>query len=451
MTTHREGFESPAAVPDLGAGPASVDQATVWVPRRALPGSEAAERTVTIPRFARATRAVVDADQARPAAGKAPEKIHGATAWLDGVRGLAAMFVVLHHCWLIVFPGFPRNSGPWYVGWLLYGHLAVVVFIVLSGYSLALAPAANGHRLKGGWRTFARRRAWRILPPYWAALAISVPVAIWVTHSVSGTGAGIRAFFVHFSMLQIVVDTERPNGTFWSIAVEVWIYFLFPLLLLLRRRLGPVAMAGVTVVVVCGLKVALAHTPMLATKYGQLSPQMLACFALGVLAADSARAPRIAGRRVPLLGLAGLLIAACVAGFTVVGSEDIVNNYFWVDVLVGVVTAVAFRGLAAAPTSRLRGVLAARPLTTLGMFAFSIYLIHVLILETLWFHLVQDLASGMAALAVIMALTIPTVLVVSYGFFKLFEAPFLRARSWADVRALRGRAGGGQPVPHRVA
>ena len=47
--------------------------------------------------------------KARPAA-----RLHG----LDGIRGIAALFVVLHHCWLLSFPGYPSNTGPWWLGWL---------------------------------------------------------------------------------------------------------------------------------------------------------------------------------------------------------------------------------------------------------------------------------------------------------------------------------------------
>ncbi len=51
---------------------------------------------------------------------------------LDGLRGLAALYVLLFHCWLLTMPGFPENSGPAWLGWLMYGRLAVVFFLVLS-------------------------------------------------------------------------------------------------------------------------------------------------------------------------------------------------------------------------------------------------------------------------------------------------------------------------------
>ena len=97
-------------------------------------------------------------------------------AGLDGVRGLAALFVVVHHVFLRAFPGYPVDRAPFWAGWFIYGRFAVVVFIVLSGFSLALSPARHGWRLDGVSR-FASRRARRILPPYWAALVFSLAVA----------------------------------------------------------------------------------------------------------------------------------------------------------------------------------------------------------------------------------------------------------------------------------
>src|SRR6185312_12443555 len=88
----------------------------------------------------------------------------------DGVRGLAALYVVIDHVFLRAFPGYPVDRAPFWAGWFIYGRFAVVVFIVLSGFSLALSPARHGWRL-GGASRFAYRRARRILPAYWAALA----------------------------------------------------------------------------------------------------------------------------------------------------------------------------------------------------------------------------------------------------------------------------------------
>ena len=163
--------------------------------------------------------------------------------WLDGVRALAAFFVVLHHSWLMTVGGYPATNGPWFTDWLVYGHLAVSVFIVVSGYSLTLTPAKHGMQLKGGWWGFLRRRFWRIVPPYWAALGlVAVLIGAGLTGPANGPEFSPRDFFVHLFLVQDAIGNVSPNGAFWSIAVEWHIYFLFPLLLVGFRRFGIGAM-----------------------------------------------------------------------------------------------------------------------------------------------------------------------------------------------------------------
>ncbi|MEN3362577.1 MAG: hypothetical protein V7637_6559, partial [Mycobacteriales bacterium] len=41
---------------------------------------------------------------------RAPDR--GRVAGLDGLRGLAALYVVVFHCWLFNVRGFPANRGP---------------------------------------------------------------------------------------------------------------------------------------------------------------------------------------------------------------------------------------------------------------------------------------------------------------------------------------------------
>src|SRR2546423_9983249 len=144
-------------------------------------------------------------------------------AGLDGVRGLAALFVVVNHVSLRAFPGSPVNRAPFWAGWFIYGRFAVVVFIVLSGFSLALSPAGHGWRLDGLSR-FARRRARRILPAYWAALVFSLVVA-WLVVAQPGEGVpGAKSALVNGLLVQNVVGAPSPNRAFWSMAVEAQLY-----------------------------------------------------------------------------------------------------------------------------------------------------------------------------------------------------------------------------------
>jgi peptidoglycan/LPS O-acetylase OafA/YrhL len=96
-------------------------------------------------------------------------------AGLDGLRNLAALYVVIYHVFLRAFPGSPADHAPFWAAWFIYERFAVVVFIVLSGFSLALSPARHGWRLDRV-RQFARRRARRILP---ATRAVATAPRAW--------------------------------------------------------------------------------------------------------------------------------------------------------------------------------------------------------------------------------------------------------------------------------
>jgi len=97
-------------------------------------------------------------------------------AFADGLRALAALTIAIYHSYLFTgHTGQARSGLPRAMRVLQLGHLAVPVFIVLSGFVLMLPVArrADG-ALAGGAAGFLRRRARRILPPYYAALALSL-------------------------------------------------------------------------------------------------------------------------------------------------------------------------------------------------------------------------------------------------------------------------------------
>ncbi|MCY1218162.1 hypothetical protein D9M72_300980 [compost metagenome] len=83
---------------------------------------------------------------------------------------------------------------------------------------------------------------------------------------------------------------------------------------------------------------------------------------------------------------------------------------------------------------RLARILSARPLAFVGEFAFSLYLVHALVLELLRVHVVQ--AAGLSdamAFWTLMALGIPAVMCMAYMFFLLCERPFLTIRSFREL------------------
>ena len=357
-------------------------------------------------------------------------------AYLDGVRGLAALWVLLAHAWLQVWPILrgihPTGPIAWLTGWMLYAHFAVDVFIVLSGFCLAL-PAIRRNSVPNVTR-FLTRRALRIVPPFYLALAVSTLLATTVVGRPTGTHWDVsipvtkRDVLANVLLVQDVWHLGKINHAFWSIAVEWRIYFLFPLILSGLLRRGPVAIA-ITVVVSAALTWA-AYGTWLANAH----PHYLALFAFGMLAADvSARRPDLARRAHPIVPLAisGSVAIACAA-------RDFATINLWfptLDIFVGI--AAAWMLAHAFGENRVNRFLSWRPLATLGTFAYSLYLVHAPLLQVTWQLFVRPFGLvGTQALAMMLA-TLPLIVGAAYVFYLACERPFMPGRSRSTRRDRR--------------
>ncbi|WP_275293223.1 acyltransferase [Amycolatopsis sp. La24] len=381
--------------------------------------------------------------------GTEPEKTARARlSGLDGLRGIAALFVVLHHCRLFAYPGFPVDNGPPWLSPLLYGHLAVVVFIVLSGFSLAAAPAQRDWRL-GRVRTFLRRRAWRILPAYWAALLLSFLVARFLvteTPDVVPTGKSLLVFGF---LVQDAVSAPSPNSAFWSIAVEAQLYLVFPLLLVLRRHVGAITLMVCVCTGVILIRLLSGQVPVFASLL-HATPEFAVLFTLGAVAAG-VLAPG-ARHRVPWPWLAlggGVGIAGLIA---VLGSVRTVSNYFWIDLLAAFPTAALLAGLAQGRPRGLVRLLDTAPLRALGSCSYSLYLVHVPIVAVVSRLLIgPHVPAGLPAFLLTTVIVLPVALVFARGFAAVFELPFQRHRSAAALlaaaRASLSQRGSGTGAP----
>lgn len=356
---------------------------------------------------------------------------------LDGLRGLAALYVVLFHCWLYTFPGYPDSSAPRWLDGLMFGRLAVVFFLVLSGFSLGISPARHGWRSEGVAR-FLRRRAWRILPPYWAALAMSLVVSLYVipaSHFGPPTGASV---VVYGLVAQDVFNAPTPNGAFWSIGVEAELYLLFPLLLFVRRRSNAALLVACATlpVVVLGL---LAPGANPVEGANQLAPHLAPVFVAGVAGAGIVVASdRV--RRLPW-GWFAALAAVPVAVLVIVrGLVWTVDHYFWVDLAVVPAMTMLLASVATGRPAVLVRLLTARPVQSLGGFSYSLYLIHLPIVMTVIRRVAPHFVSpGLPTFWFTLAVALPVSVLGAWLFSKVFELPFKRNRSWKSLVA-RGRS-----------
>jgi peptidoglycan/LPS O-acetylase OafA/YrhL len=369
-----------------------------------------------------------------PAASAKASISPGRVAGLDGIRGLAALYVVLYHIFLRAWPGYPgANHAPFLATLLSYGRGAVAMFIVLSGFSLGLGPARSGWRFKSV-AAYARRRAWRILPPYWAALGFSLVMTWYVLAQPHLAVPDGKSVVVYSLLAQDVFAVASPNRAFWSIAIEVQLYFLLPLLLLLIRRVSAWAMAGLVAAIVVTMGVLGPHVALMNTALTKFTPDLAVLFAVGVLAAGIVAA----GERTRSRPWAWYALAAALpplALMAVKGSYWSYFNLFWLDLawapaLGCFVTAVA--------TSRPRFVvrlLDTRMPRSLGSCSYSLYLTHLPIVIAVSFGLVRGhVTAGTPMFLVLVAVLVPVTVCFARMFAAVFELPFQRHRGWEQLR-----------------
>lgn len=164
-------------------------------------------------------------------------------AALDAVRGVAIALVFAHHC-----EGPINGLGKWLVpygpvrAYVANGHTGVTLFFLLSGFLITrpfLRELFDGRRVSR--RAYFTRRARRILPLYFAAVAVGT---ITNARSLADLRHGLPylAFLHGFGL-----TTPLPEWSWvwWSLATEVQFYLLLPALVSLWARHQQLAALGV--------------------------------------------------------------------------------------------------------------------------------------------------------------------------------------------------------------
>ncbi len=357
--------------------------------------------------------------------------------YLDGLRGLAALFVVFHHAYMEIHEEALSPFIQGVTGWLVNGQFAVDVFIILSGYCLMLPVVRSEGHLRGGIGQYLLRRARRILPPYYIALALSLLLIALVPCLSHPQGvrwdAALPAFTPGIIVSHLLVlhnlNSEwlvRIDPPMWSVATEWQIYFLFALLLLpVWRRFGN----AVTVVVafVVGL------VPHFVFHTGDFAcPWFLGLFSLGMVAASMTRYSPVTEARQIAWSWIGFALTLCLlfGAFATHFAENIENRYV-TDTLAGIATACVLVACTAHSASEVKRhpailrLMKSRFAVWLGTFSYSLYLVHFPILSLLHSGIRPFGLSAAKKFLLLGSVGVAISIAVSYLFFLLFERHFL--------------------------
>jgi peptidoglycan/LPS O-acetylase OafA/YrhL len=157
---------------------------------------------------------------------------------IDGLRGLAAVSVMLYHyCTGDMRVHLAALLPAWFMAATRKGWLGVQVFFVLSGFVIAYAIGRREMTAGNGAR-FALRRQVRLDPPYWLSLALSCAWPWgWKLHLRDARWVpGWADVGYHLAYLQDIFRRHPIQPVYWTLAIEVQFYMAFVLSLVLLRR-----------------------------------------------------------------------------------------------------------------------------------------------------------------------------------------------------------------------
>jgi peptidoglycan/LPS O-acetylase OafA/YrhL len=339
---------------------------------------------------------------------------------LDGLRGVAAVAVLLTH---VAFRTGETGRG---AGGAVLARFdaGVAVFFVLSGFLL--------YRSTVPLRRYALRRAARILPAYWAVLAV-----VAVFWSVPGT---------HWWLGQTYVGgLAGPLTQTWSLCAELAFYAVLPGLVWLARRWEWPVLAGCVLVAygwIAGVHLLGAPDRLLLWLPGHLD-----WFAVGMAVAAVAHREtpswpaRLAAWPGTCWAMAGallFLLSSPVAGpltlAPVPGGAAVLKEAGY-----AVVAALVLLPCALGPQ---RGVLVSEPLRLLGRVSYGVFLWHLVVLDAVyrltgW----ADFSGRMLPVAVLTGLGSVALGGLSWV---LVERPALRLADLLARRVPAGQRGGHQ-------
>ncbi len=368
-----------------------------------------------------------------------PTRLRG----IDALRGIAALGVVFYHA-IEKGPSFlPQNlfHYPFRVVQLAssYGYIGVFLFFVISGFCIHLQWAkakAAGKEPDIKFGSFWKRRIRRLYPPYIIALLLFLLLTA-VTVGINFT----QFFFYDTGMHLLMLHNLDPNtcytinGVFWTLAIEEQLYLAYFLLLFIRVRWG----WAVTIAVCLLARVAwmgLSHLVWLKTGFGIPVPEAAAVhwftWALGAIGVEVFFGlVKLRGWSRDLRLAIVLIVAASVisSSLSLINKDTFLHNASWylIHPFWGLGFFIIVNRMVLSEQSWLRQAKLPSVVSlfsTLGIFSYSIYLTHELVIMQSW----RWTNPHWLQLINVFVVVVPATILFAWIFFWCCEKPFMTKR-----------------------
>jgi peptidoglycan/LPS O-acetylase OafA/YrhL len=343
---------------------------------------------------------------------------------------VAALGVMLYHLYASGILGKPGSLKPfasWELPWLLpvtFGFTGVYLFFVISGFCIHLrwakSQVTNSQTNSLDFFAFWKRRFKRLYPAYLAALALFILAEYYLGK------LQLNSFFVwdlisHLLMIHNMDNRTvySMNGVFWTLAIEEQLYLAYFLLLYLRKRFN----WTVTLVVCFATRVGWWAAAFLIYRLSGIglpvSESALSNWCVWALGAVAVEAffgiiTLPAWTRSPVVGIGTLFGAMGLYLLDWLGPQTGAGHHLLLLIMQpmwGAAFFVIVNWLMSFEFRPITGSFLARALAYVGLFSYSIYLIHELV-----FHIVP---ASETLLKILLAIA------VAWLFYLVFERPFM--------------------------
>ncbi len=350
---------------------------------------------------------------------------------LDGIRGLAALMVLIYHAFHLPLALTQPTGLTRLVSELARpGWLGVDLFFILSGFLITgiLLDSKSG---KHYFRNFYARRLLRIVPLYYGALLI-----LYVCYRDSGSFVLLGSFYLtNFASLFRV---PMLFGPLWSLSVEEHFYLLWPWLVRFTNQ-RQLAIIAAMVVIASPVARAMAFGSLEVMDIYYFSWFRFDGLAWGALLALSFRSRWWNERNQRRVALAAFScgVAMLVSGlpFGILSRERFAGSMLLYTAAQLLFTGVIAAALKARSTL-LTKLLSLRPLTWCGEVSYCFYLVHVFCFHAWDWLLIRlginvERVAGTLGSVTLRALT-GTIfsLVIAALSWRYFEGPVLRLKRY---------------------
>lgn len=169
-------------------------------------------------------------------------KIH--FKFIDGLRGFAALWVVLHHAYKDGrISQFTNTLPQWFVDIVFqWGNLGVPIFFAISGFVI-IHSIKNAKLDLPYFKNFTLRRLVRLNPPYYVSIVITLIIAFVSSYlkgeefEVMGANVSFNRLIAHFFYAQNIFQLHSINKVYWTLCLEIQFYLVFCILFFLAQSL----------------------------------------------------------------------------------------------------------------------------------------------------------------------------------------------------------------------